>query len=71
MRTKHQLWRVSNGWLLLPEEHDHGVTLSSADAMKCTIFKDLDEFAKYTPKRERKRSRKPLTKATEPQHTLD
>jgi hypothetical protein len=70
MRIKHNLWRVSNGWLLVPEGDDS--IIQSKDASQITVFKTLKEFAETFPKRERKRNRKPLTtKATEPQHTLD
>jgi hypothetical protein len=62
MRIKHQLWKVSNGWLLLPENVDGShIVLDSSDAPRCVVFKSLEEFAKYTPKRERKsRKTKPL-----------
>jgi hypothetical protein len=67
MRVKHNLWRVSNGWLLVPEDHD-GV-VSAKNAPDISVFKSLKEFADTYPKRERKRSR--VTKPTptkEPEH---
>jgi len=54
MRVKHTLWRVSNGWLLVPEDQT-GSGISAAEAPQCAVFKSLDEFAKFTPKRERKK----------------
>lgn len=57
MRIKHTLWRVSNGWLLVPEPKD--IYLSSEDAMQCAIFKTLKEFSDQYPKRERKSKSKP------------
>lgn len=58
MRIKHSLWRVSNGWLLVPEEDSYSI--NSKDAPQCAIFKTLKEFADTFPKRER-RTRKPKT----------
>jgi hypothetical protein len=61
MRIKHQLWRVSNGWLLVPEDTEDG-KVSSADAPKIIVFRNLKEFADFKPKRERKsRATKPTT----------
>ncbi len=64
MRIKHNLWRVSNGWLLVPEGND-GI-IKADDASKITVFKTLKEFADTYPKRERK-TRKPVT-TKEPEH---
>jgi hypothetical protein len=61
MRTKHNLWRVSNGWLLVPEECTG--YLDSASASGCAVFKTLKEFADQYPKRER-RVRKSKTDTT-------
>jgi hypothetical protein len=66
-RTKHTLWRVRNGWMLVPEG-DNGL-VRSEDAGEIVVFRTLKEFADEYPKRERKR--RITTKATEPQHTLD
>jgi hypothetical protein len=55
---KHTLWKVSNGYLRVPEGCE-GI-LQASDAENCTIFKDLSEFAKWQPKR--KRNRKPKQK---------
>ena len=62
MRTEHTLWRVSNGWLLVPEKN--GTVLNVADATKCVVFKNLKDFADQYPKREwPRRTKKPnLTK---------
>jgi hypothetical protein len=60
MRIKHTLWRVSNGWLLVPE--DESTILRSEDAAGCSVFKTLKEFADQYPKRERKHKNKPTTK---------
>jgi hypothetical protein len=56
MRIKHTLWRVSNGWLLVPETNDG--YLHCEDASRCAIFKTVKEFADWKPKRERKRAKK-------------
>lgn len=67
MRTKHTLWRVKNGWILVPEG-DNGVIKSEA-ADEITVFKSLKEFADEYPKRERKRASratKPKPKPTTP-----
>ena len=53
MRTKYQLWKVSNGWLLVPEGRDGQIV--ATDAPLCSVFKSLKEFAEFKPKRERKR----------------
>jgi|SoimicMinimDraft_17_1059745.scaffolds.fasta_scaffold106905_2 hypothetical protein len=62
MRIKHTLWRVKNGWLLVPEG-DNGI-IKSECADEIMVFKTLKEFAEFTPKRVRNR------KATkkEPEH---
>lgn len=62
MRTKHTLWRVSNGWLLVPDDCDSMV--QSKDASGCAVFKSLKEFADYKPARVRKPRSKPSTKET-------
>lgn len=80
MRTNFTLWRASNGWLLVPEGNSDKA-ISAKDVAECVVFKTLDEFAKYTPKRVRNRAsratpkNKPkdavtdiLTKGREPQH---
>jgi hypothetical protein len=59
MRIKHNLWRLSNGWLLVPEE-DNGV-LRCEDAQECAVFRTLKEFADQYPKRERRKKNKPIT----------
>jgi hypothetical protein len=71
MRVKHSLWRVSNGWLLVPEEENYSI--KAEDAPQMAIFKTLKEFADTYPKRERRRSRKPkaVTAEPPPQHTKD
>jgi hypothetical protein len=53
MRIQHTLWRVSNGWLLVPEK-SNGI-IADIDAPACFIFKTLKEFSEWTPKRERRR----------------
>lgn len=53
MRIKHNLWRVSNGWLLVPEDVDG--YLGCKDAQQCAVFKTLKEFSDQYPKRERKK----------------
>jgi hypothetical protein len=53
MRIKHNLWRVKNGWILVPEGDDGFVKAECADEI--TVFKSLKEFADEFPKRERKR----------------
>jgi hypothetical protein len=64
MRIKHTLWRVSNGWLLVPEDRDGYLT--SEHAAQCSIFKTLREFSDQYPKRERrKRAAKTVTTNTE------
>lgn len=70
MRANYTLWRASNGWLLVPE--GTGTAVNAKDVSECVVFKSLDEFAKFTPKRVRNRK---TTKATvkgfpepEPQH---
>jgi hypothetical protein len=65
-RIKHTLWRVSNGWLLVPEEEDG--YLNSNDAGACAIFKTLKEFSDQYPKRERKRR---TTKVKETENATD
>jgi hypothetical protein len=65
MRVKHELWRVSNGWLLVPEEGSYSI--KSEDAPQCAIFKTLKEFADTYPKRERKtRTRKTKAHRNDP-----
>jgi hypothetical protein len=39
---KIQLWRVSNGWIHVPEHT--GSFLSALDAKKCTVFDSLEAF---------------------------
>lgn len=56
-RIKHNLWKVSNGWLLVPENVDG--MLDSIEAPSCVVFKTLKEFADYKPKRVRHRKPKP------------
>jgi len=70
MRIKHNLWRVNNGWLLVPEECDRVVTTEQAS--QCIVFKTLQEFSEGFPKRERRKRTKTVTKAaSEPQHVKD
>lgn len=64
MRTKYQLWKVSNGWLLVPEGRDGQIV--ATDAPQCVVFKNLKEFADFKPKRERNRKTTPTKK--EPEH---
>jgi len=52
MRVQHTLWKVSNGWLLVPE--DCNTVVNSKDAPRCTVFKSLKEFSDWRPRRERK-----------------
>lgn len=57
-RVKHNLWRVKNGWILVPEGDDGIIKSECADEI--TVFKTLKEFADTYPKRERKsRASKP------------
>jgi hypothetical protein len=60
MRIKHNLWRVKNGWILVPEGDDGIIKSECADEI--TVFKSLKEFADEFPKRERKRA----SRATKP-----
>jgi hypothetical protein len=60
MRTKYQLWKVSNGWLLVPEGKDGQIM--ATDAPNCIVFRNLKEFADYKPKRERKSRATPKPK---------
>jgi hypothetical protein len=69
MRVKHNLWRVSNGWILVPEGSD-GV-IQAKEAPLITVFKTLKEFADTFPKRDRKSRKTKATESTEPQHTKD
>jgi hypothetical protein len=73
MRIKYNLWKVGNGWLLVPEGANTGI--SSSEAQHCFVFKSLKEFADFKPKRERKsRARKPVAGVTAdplPLHTKD
>lgn len=67
MRVKHILWKVNNGWMMVPEDSINGITPS--DAAEIYIFKTLKEFADWKPKRVRRRK---ATKAEPPpQHTKD
>jgi hypothetical protein len=72
MRTNYTLWRAQNGWLLVPEGNSDKA-ISAKDVAECVIFKTLDEFAKFTPKRTRNRASratpkiKPVT-TKEPEH---
>ena len=61
MRIKHTLWKVSNGWLLVPDGAVSGI--SANDAPNCAIFKSLKEFAEWKPIR--KRNRKPKVVSNE------
>jgi hypothetical protein len=54
MRTNYTLWRAQNGWLLVPEGNSDKA-ISAKDVSECVVFKTLDEFAKFTPKRVRNR----------------
>jgi len=58
-RIKHTLWRVNNGWLLIPED-DNGL-VDHKDAGRCFVFKTLKEFSDWKPKRERKPRTKNIT----------
>jgi len=57
MRVKHNLWKVSNGWILVPESVDR--VLSPAEAPECHVFKTLKEFSEWKPKRKRNRKQTP------------
>lgn len=57
MRVTHNLWKVSNGWLLVPEGSDR--VLSTTDAPQAAVFKNLKEFSDWKPKRKRSRKTKP------------
>jgi len=64
MRVTHNLWKVSNGWLLVPEGSDS--VLSTSEAPQAAVFKSLKEFADWKPARvRRKRNNKPTTTTTE------
>ena len=63
MRTKHTLWRVKNGWILVPEGDDGVIKSEAADEI--IVFRTLKEFADEYPKRERKRA----SRATKPKPT--
>lgn len=52
MRVTHNLWKVSNGWILVPEGCD--TTLSTLMAPQAVVFTSLSDFAKWKPKRVRK-----------------
>lgn len=54
------LWKVANGWLLVPEDIDG--YLHSREASGCFIFKTLKEFSDWKPKRIRKKKTQPETK---------
>jgi hypothetical protein len=60
MRIKHNLWRVKNGWILVPEGDDGFIKSECADEI--VVFRTLKEFADEYPKRERKRREKPVRK---------
>ena len=60
MRIKHTLWKVSNGYLMVPEDCDSYV--QTKDASFCAVFKTLKEFSEWKPKQ--KRNRKPKIKET-------
>ena len=60
MRVTHNLWKVNNGWLLVPEGCDR--VLSATDAPQAAVFKSLKEFSEWKPSRvRRKRSKTPTT----------
>lgn len=61
MRVKHTLWKVSNGYLLVPEDCDR--MLQSSDAAGSYVFKTLKEFSEWKPKRKRNRKLKEKTDA--------
>lgn len=61
MRIQHNLWRVKNGWLLVPEDNGY---LKAADAPNCEVFKTLKEFSDQYPKRERRKATTKVTKET-------
>lgn len=70
MRTNYTLWRAQNGWLLVPEGNSDKA-ISAKDVAECVVFKTLDEFAKFSPKRVRKSRATPKTKPVttkEPEH---
>ena len=61
MRTKFTLWKVSNGYLLVPSDCD--AYLSNNNAPDCAIFKTLKEFSDWKPKRVRHSKSKAKEKA--------
>jgi hypothetical protein len=63
MRVTHHLWKVSNGWLLVPEGFPNSITPN--EAPQAAVFKSLEEFAKYKPKRVRKPRKHKTTPTTE------
>lgn len=70
MRTNYTLWRAQNGWLLVPEGNSDKA-ISAKDVAECVVFKTLDEFAKFSPKRVRKSRATPKNKQVttkEPEH---
>ena len=56
MRIQHNLWRSSNGWLLVPEGENY--SLNPNDAANCAVFKTLKEFSDQYPKRDRRKPTK-------------
>jgi hypothetical protein len=67
MRTKHTLWKVSNGYLLVPEDCDGLVAVREAPG--CAVFKSLKEFSEWKPQRIR-RKRNKLKHFTEQGHPI-
>ena len=56
MRIRYMLWKVANGFLLVPDDCTH--SLNPSNAPDCHVFKSLKEFSDWKPKRVRnKRSR--------------
>lgn len=51
MRIKHTLWKVSNGYLLVPEDCD--TMVQARESSGCAVFKTLKEFSEWKPKRKR------------------
>lgn len=60
MRVTHNLWKVSNGWILVPEGCDR--VLSTTEAPQAAVFKTLKEFSDWKPKQKRNRKTNLLPK---------
>jgi hypothetical protein len=65
MRIKHNLWKVSNGWLMVPDTVDGMLPVD--DAPRCVVFTSLKEFADWKPRRVRRK--KATMKSAKPGQT--